>query len=81
MDVNYDPFTWTGNQTPCYAISSLLVQYGDYNFKNDLSLTDIIAPSTNENYRRLNPVCYNPVIEVKNKGKTNHIMYYYLWFT
>lgn len=71
VDVNYDPFTWTGNQTPCYAIGSLFVQYGDYNYKNDLSLTDIIAPSTNENYRRLNPVCYNPVIEVKNKGKNS----------
>ncbi|MCX6190535.1 MAG: peptide-N-glycosidase F-related protein [Bacteroidetes bacterium] len=69
IDVNYDPYTWTGNQTPCYAISSVFVQYGDYNFNNDAALTNIIAPSNDENYRRLNPVCYNPVIEIKNKGK------------
>ncbi len=69
IDVNYDPYSWTGNQTPCYAISSVFVQYGNYNFNNDASLTNIISPSTNENYRRLNPVCYNPIIEIKNQGK------------
>lgn len=69
IDVNYDPFTWSGNQTPCYTISSLLVQYGDNNFNNDASITNIIAPSNDENFRRLNPVCYSPIIEIKNNGK------------
>lgn len=69
INVDFDPFTWTGSQTPCYAISSLFVQYGDNNFSNDVSIQHIIAPGNDENYRRLNPICNTPVIEIKNNGK------------
>jgi hypothetical protein len=69
LDVDFDPYTYTGNGGASYLISSVFVQYGDNNFNYDASVKDIIAPSTNENYRRRNPTCYGPTIEIKNNGK------------
>ncbi len=69
LDVDFDAYTYAGNGGASYLISAVFVQYGDNNFNNDISIKDIISPSTNENYRRLNPNCYNPTIEVKNNGK------------
>jgi hypothetical protein len=69
IDVDFAPYKWKGNQGPSYIISSTFVQYGPVNFHNDASMHDIITPSANENYGHENPVCYNPVIEIKNSGK------------
>ncbi len=69
VDVDFNPYTYSGSGGASYIISSVFFQYGDYNFTNDISLTDIITPSSNENYRHFNPICNGPIIEVKNNGK------------
>jgi hypothetical protein len=43
-------------------------QYGGANFANDVEIYDIIKPNDNVNYRRINPICYDPEILVRNNG-------------
>ncbi len=69
LDIDFEPYSWTGNQQPSYTISSMLFQYGDYNYTNEASIEDIISPSKDSNYIRLNPICSNPIILIKNYGK------------
>ena len=69
LDMDFEDYTWSGNQTPSYSISSVLWHYGDWNFKTDAALTAIISPSDHEEYNRENPICSNPEVLVKNNGK------------
>ncbi len=69
LDIDFEPYTTTGNQGPSYTISSMLYQYGNYQYTNEASIEDIISPSSDSNYIRLNPICSNPVIAIKNYGK------------
>ncbi len=69
LDIDFEPYTWSGNQVPSYTISSMLYQYGNYQYTNEASIEDIISPSKDSNYIRLNPICSNPVISIKNYGK------------
>jgi len=73
---NYDlePYTSTssnsGNSIPYYALETQLVYYEKSNFDRDVSIIDIISPSTNNMYARKNPVCASPVIVIRNSGTT-----------
>ncbi len=67
FDLNLQSVSWTGGQ-PYYYIDAHLVGYGTYNFMNDASITDIIAPSGGDDHSRYNPFCGKPIIEVKNMG-------------
>lgn len=51
-----------------YQVAMHLLQYGDQNFTNDAEIYDVIQPSDNQYYARLNPVCDNPKIVIKNNG-------------
>ncbi len=62
--------TNTNATPPNWVISSYLITYGDLNFNLDAAITDIIAPSKKDLFKRLNPICSTPVIEVKNNGKS-----------
>lgn len=64
--IDYGLNTATGDSR--YIISAQVVKYGDMNFANDASLENIISPSKQVAYTRENPICSNPVIEVKNNG-------------
>ena len=52
-----------------YVVAMQLVQYGDFNFNNDLEVMDVIIPSNNQLYSRINPACSSPVIEIRNNGR------------
>jgi len=69
FDIDFEPYSTSGNQGPSYTISSMLFQYGDYQYSNEASIEDIISPSKDSSYIRLNPICSNPVIVIKNYGK------------
>ena len=71
LDMNMDVYTWSGAQTPGYAISSQVIFYGDPNFQTDVELTEIITPSSVQDYARMNPICGNPTIRIKNHGAEN----------
>jgi len=68
IDFDMQNYTWSGTQTPSYTVDAHVVYYGANNFTNDVSLLDIIAPSTHEEHVRKNPFCGNPKIRVKNLG-------------
>jgi len=52
-----------------YLVSAQVVSYGPYRFKNDLSLEEILRPSTGRvEFERLNPSCSNPIISIRNSG-------------
>jgi hypothetical protein len=53
-----------------YVTSFDLVEYGDANFNLDAEVYQVIRPSEPDIYSRLNPICNEPVIEIRNAGKT-----------
>ncbi|MGZ5242939.1 MAG: peptide-N-glycosidase F-related protein [Bacteroidia bacterium] len=64
-------YEWNGQgSTPYYAIADQVVFYGAPNFRNDAAVVDVIAPSNNQMYARMNPVCSQPIIRIKNTGHT-----------
>lgn len=51
-----------------YVVASQLITYTAPNFKTDASVEDIVQPNDWEFYSRMNPICSNPKIVIKNKG-------------
>lgn len=68
VDMDMTPFTNVGNNSCSYNIAANLIYYKNRVDSLDLSLEDIISPSTDWNYSRINPVCSSPKIKVKNNG-------------
>lgn len=68
IDLDLENYSWNGNQTPSYYISSQLLTYSDPNFLLDAELYDIISPSNKDEFQRLNPICNNPQIIIRNSG-------------
>ncbi len=68
FDVKYeivtDPF---GN----YRMEGQVIAYGPYNFQNDVELEEILAPSNWKIHGRMNPICDQPKIRIKNNGAQN----------
>jgi hypothetical protein len=73
LNVTFPPYTSTpssSGSTASYIIESNVVYYNAFNHTLDASLDDILAPSNNEAYFRMNPLVGKPVIKVKNTGST-----------
>lgn len=69
IDLNMQNYAWSGNQAPSYTIDARLVTHGAPNFQRDISLEAIVSPSNQDaNYKRVNPICNNPVIRFRNTG-------------
>lgn len=69
-DVQAD-YEWNGQgTTPYYAIEDQVVFYGAPNFRTDAAIVDVIAPSDNQMYARMNPVCSQPIVRIRNTGHT-----------
>ena len=52
-----------------YLVSSQLVTYGDYNYKTDVALEEIMRPNADRvEFERLNPTCNIPKILIRNSG-------------
>jgi hypothetical protein len=60
-DITYDPF---GN----YRMEGQIIGYGSPNMAHDVEVMDILAPNDNKLFSRLNPVCENPVVLIRNNG-------------
>ena len=48
-----------------------LISYGAPNFLLDVEIVDIISPSSQDKFSRINPICSNPKIIIQNSGKFN----------
>ncbi len=60
-DITYDPF---GN----YRMEGQIIGYSAPNMAHDVEVMDILAPNDNKLLSRLNPVCENPVVLIRNNG-------------
>ena len=60
-DVTYDPH---GN----YRMEGQIIGYGPANMAHDVEVMDILAPNDDKLLSRLNPVCENPVVRIRNTG-------------
>lgn len=52
-----------------YVIAAELFQYNAPNNTTDAELYEVLAPSSDGYYSRFNPVCYDPMIVLRNSGK------------
>lgn len=69
--LNFDmqPFTNTdGSQNPNYVVEAYLIEYGTPSFTTDASVEDVARPSTQYEYRRMNPICASPRVRIRNNG-------------
>ncbi len=69
LDHDVQPYTNTGGWD-YYQIEDQLVTYGAPNFTLDAAIEDILSPTTDQMWGRMNPICTNPVIRIKNTGST-----------
>lgn len=71
LDYNVEPYTWDGQgSVPYYAIETQAVFLGGPNFTLDATLEDVVSPSTKFEHKRLNPICSEPIVKIKNTGST-----------
>lgn len=71
LDVNIEPYSYTvpsGEVPANYNYAVHLIQYGNVAFKNDVELERIMAPSTEDEFGRINPICGTTVVKIRNKG-------------
>jgi len=53
-----------------WVVSSHFIGYGPANFALDAGLVDVIAPNNWEFYSRMNPICGQPIVVLRNTGST-----------
>lgn len=70
LDHDVQAYTSTGGWD-YYQIEDQLVGYGAPNFTLDAALENVLSPTTDQMWGRLNPVCKNPTVIIKNNGSAN----------
>jgi hypothetical protein len=72
LEINYEIEMYSGNgeKEGKFTMSHQLFAYGPANFKLDAGIANIIKPTDNQAYARYNPSCSQPVVEIRNTGKT-----------
>jgi len=68
LDYLLPPVGNPGSST--YRVNNQLVSYGPANFTLDAAVDYVKTPSTRVEFQRLNPLCNEPVIAIKNTGST-----------
>ncbi|HVP06998.1 MAG TPA: peptide-N-glycosidase F-related protein, partial [Candidatus Acidoferrum sp.] len=67
--IKMEPYINQKHPTAHYALSTYLFYCKAPWARNDVSLEEIMAPSDADEYSRMNPVCGNPRILVRNSGR------------
>ncbi len=68
FDIDIQNITWSGNQAPVYIWETQLFIYGEKNHQVDAAIEDIISPSNKDDYQRMNPICNEARVIIKNYG-------------
>ena len=69
IDYNIEPYNAdVGEEGGNFETAVQLFSYSRPNYQTDLEIADILAPSTRQEYLRMNPVSLNPVIRIRNTG-------------
>ena len=69
FDYGIEPYSDNGEKEGMFRECHQLFSYGKPNFKINAEVYDIVAPSDKDSYSRLNPICANPEIVIRNDGK------------
>jgi hypothetical protein len=69
VNIDYGMEITSGGMEGNYRTTVQLVSYGDHNFQNDAGITDVLAPNKWEFHNRINPICDQPKILLKNYGE------------
>jgi len=69
FDIDMQPYTATGNIQANENIASYLVQYRKPESANDIAMVEILSPNSAKNLNRLNTVCAEPHIVIRNLGR------------
>jgi hypothetical protein len=71
FDYGIEYYSDNGEKGGNFRMAHQLFSFGPPNFNNDAAVVEIIAPSSEDKYSRINPVCSNPRIIIKNTGSYN----------
>jgi hypothetical protein len=63
-------FTNVNNNYCSYITEGHVIDYLPPTYQNDASVEEILAPSSNPNHSRFNPICGSPKIRIRNNGAT-----------
>jgi len=69
FDLDMQSYTKTSGNSN-YVITCYLIEYGPLKYNSDAAILDVIQPSKHPQYLRQNPICSEPIIKVRNNGKT-----------
>jgi hypothetical protein len=69
IDYGIEMYKDNGEKDGEFRMSHQLFTYGPPNFNVDACIEDILAPSDKDVYSRINPICSNPIIVIRNLGK------------
>jgi hypothetical protein len=68
IDYNVQPYSDNGEEAGSFIVSNTLFTYAEINFSNDIEVLDILKPTKKDKWSRMNPICANPIIEIRNRG-------------
>jgi hypothetical protein len=71
IDIDMDPYPSASGGAGNYVVKGHLIQFKEPATTNDLEVYEIKSPSSEYIYGRTGTVCSNPVITVRNNGKSN----------
>ena len=69
VGIEMEPYINRSKPTANYRISAYLFYYKKPWAENDVSIEEVIVPSSDDEYSRLNPTCDSPRIVIKNNGR------------
>ena len=67
IDLNIEPYSGSSGT---YVIASQLVSFNEPNFTLDGEMYDILTPSDKDEWSRINPICSEPLVRIRNGGTT-----------
>lgn len=69
VEIDIDLTNFTPTNAASYQVAAHVIFYSDFIREYDVELINIIAPNSDNNFNRFNPLCSQPIIEIKNQGK------------
>ncbi len=67
VDYGVEGDQWNGSQG-VWDVTTQFVGYGAPNHKIDVSIEEVLAPTNWEFYHRINPICGEPIVVLRNTG-------------
>ena len=70
LDYGIEMYRDNGEKNGYFRQTHQIFSYGEPNFKTNAQVYDIIAPSDKNGYSRINPICKDPQIVIRNSGSS-----------